>query len=638
LVKKISEYTLRKRLLTWIMLITFLFVGLIAKLAFVQLYQGRELQAKALDQWTRDVPTAAKRGIIYDINGVLLADSSTLYTVYVRPNSVSDFEKTASVLSEVLEMDLQKLYKKLTTTKVSEITVKKKVTKEQVINIRNSGASGIYMSEEINRYYPYGDFLTQVLGFVNIDGVGQTGIEGYYDNYLSGLSGYQLTETDLIGRELSGGIVRYIPSVPGLNVGLTIDYIIQSAAERAVKDALLTHSAKAASCVVMNARTGEILAMAEAPSFDLNNIPRDNYDLLMSASRSTLVSNVFEPGSTFKIVTAAAAVDTAIFPENKTFYCPNHKIVDGERIKCWQHKGHGTQTFAEGVANSCNVVFMETALALGTETFYDYIEKLGFMEETGIDINGEAQAIMIPEAKVKTVDLARIGFGQAIAVTGIELVRAMAAIINGGYMVTPHILNTVTDENGDIIYKNYNLKGEQVLKSTTSDKMRELLTGVVRIGSGKKAGIPGYMIGGKTGTAQKYENGHIAQGKYVSSFIGYLSTETDDYVCMMIVDEPKGWLYYGSIVAAPYVGDVFANIISYKNIAPEYTEEELEQLKNTFEMPDLNGMSLSKASATLRRYGMQFEVVGEGGTVIDQVPAAGSYCNSTNWAVIRLSG
>ena len=377
------------------MLVTFLFVGLFMKLSYVQLIQGRDLQA-ALDQWTRDVPSAAKRGIIYDINGVKLADTSTLYTVYIRPNAVTDFEVTASALAEILNMDLQKLYQKITTTRVSEITIKKKVTKEQTLKIKASNATGVYLSEEVMRYYPFGDFLTQVLGFTNIDGVGQTGIEGYYNDYLAGIHGYQLTETDLVGRELEGGIIRYIPSVPGLNISLTIDYVIQSAAERAVKDALLTHGAKSASAIVMNARTGEIAAMAEAPSFDLNDIPRDNFDLLMSASRSTLVSNVFEPGSTFKIVTAAAAIDSDLFKPNKTFYCPNHKIVDGERIKCWQRKGHGSQTFAEGVANSCNVVFMETALALGTERFYGYIDKLGFFQETGIDMKGEAQAMLIP--------------------------------------------------------------------------------------------------------------------------------------------------------------------------------------------------------------------------------------------------
>lgn len=635
--RQITEYNLRKRLLTLIMLVTFLFVGLFGKLSFVQLVEGKELQSKALDQWTRDIPVAAKRGVITDINGIILADTSTRYTVFVRPNAVKDYEVTASVLAMSLNMDLQKLYNKLTTTRVSEITVMKKVSKEQVMMIKESNATGIYMSEEINRYYPYGDFLTQVLGFVNIDGVGQTGIEGYYDNYLRGLNGYQLTETDLVGRELNSGLVRYIPSVPGLNVGLTIDYFIQSSAERAVKDAMVKHGARGASCMVMNARTGAIVAMAEAPSFDLNNIPRDNYDLLMAASRSTLVSNVFEPGSTFKIVTAAAAVEEQIFSENKTFYCPNHKIVEGERIRCWQHKGHGTQTFAEGVACSCNVVFMETALALGTDKMYEYIDKLGFTSKTGVDIKGEARAMIIPQEKVKTVDLARIGFGHAIAVTGIELVSAMSTIINGGYTVTPHLLDSVTDENGTIVYKNYNIQGESVLKETTSETMRDLLTGVVRQGSGKKAGVYGYTIGGKTGTAQKYQDGRIAQGKYISSFIGYLSTETEDYVAMMIVDEPKGWLYYGSIVAAPYVGDIFANIISYKNLSPRYTQDELENMKKTFEMPDLKGMSKSKAAATLMRYGMYYEVVGEGGIVVDQVPAPGSYCNNSNIAILRLS-
>jgi stage V sporulation protein D (sporulation-specific penicillin-binding protein) len=621
-----------------IVLITFLFVALLGKLAYVQLIQGVDLQSKALDQWTRDIPTAAKRGVITDINGIILADSSTLYTVYVRPNAVVDFEKTAETLAAALNMDLQYVYKKITSTKASEITLKKKATKEEILAIKESGVSGVYMSEVIERYYPYGDFMTQVLGFTNIDGEGQTGIEGYYNNYLAGIEGYQLTETDLIGIELSDSVIRYIPSVPGLAVGLTIDYVIQCAAERAVRDVMLKYSAKGASCVVMNARTGAIVAMSESPSFDLNAVPRDNYDLLMSASRSKVVNDVFEPGSTFKIVTATAAVDTNLFSANKTFYCPGYKLVDGQRIKCWKSHGHGSQTFAEGVANSCNVVFMETALAFGADTMYEYIDKLGFTSETGIDVTGEAQAILIPEIKVKNVDLARIGFGQAIAVTGMELVRAMSAIINGGYMVTPHLIDTITDENGDIVYRNYNTATGPVLKDGTSEKMRELLRGVVEKGSGKQAAVPGYVIGGKTGTAQKYaENGQIAQGKYISSFIGFLSAGEEDYVAMMVVDEPQGWLYYGSIVAAPYVGDIFETIVSYKNIAPAYTEEELKNMKKTFVMPDLIGMTVSKAAATLRSYGMDYETVGESGYVKEQIPAAGCYCTSSNWAVLRLS-
>lgn len=620
------------------MLITFLFVGLFAKLGYVQLIDAQKLQSRALDQWTRDIPISAKRGVITDINGVVLADTSTAYRVYVRPNAVQDFEETAEVLAEALSLDLQKTYLKITSTKVSEITIKKQASKDEIKIIKSSNASGIYISEEIHRYYPYGDFLTQVLGFVNIDGEGQTGMEGYYEEYLSGIKGYQLQETDLIGRELDESYIRYIKPVDGLNIGLTIDYVIQSSAEQAVKEAILQHGAKSASAIVMNANTGAIVAMAEAPSFDLNNIPRDNYDLIMSASRSTLVSNVYEPGSTFKILTATAAVEEEIFSDDKTFYCPNHKIVDGEKIRCWQHKGHGTLTFPQGVAKSCNVVFMETALELGTDKMYEYIEKLGFLSKTGIDVKGEARSMIIPKEKVKPVDLARIGFGHAIAVTGIELVNAMATIINGGYRVTPHLLNNVYDCNDNIVYQNYKARDEAVLKESTSKTMRELLTGVVREGSGKAAGVDGYLIGGKTGTAQKYdENGRIAHGRYVSSFVGYLSTETDDYVAMIIVDEPQGWLYYGSIVAAPYVGDIFETIIAYKNIPPKYTQEELENMSKTYIMPDVRGMSLSKAAGTLARYGMHYEVVGEGGIVENQVPAPMSYCNNKNVAVLKLT-
>lgn len=544
------------------MSVTFLFVAVIGKLVYVQIVNGENLQVLALDQWTRDVPLEAERGKIYDRNGVLLAASATTYTVYVRPNSVTDKDKLASVLSAALGLDEKTLREKLN-TRTSEITVKKNVDKDTMQLIKNSGADGIYFSQTQKRVYPYGDFMSQVLGFTNVDCDGQSGLEQYYNEELSGMDGYILTETDLIGRELEENVTHYVSGTSGLTAYLTIDYNIQAFAESAVTAAYLKHNAKSVSCAVMNINTGEILALAQKPSFDLNNVPRDDVAALLAAAKCGLVTNVFEPGSTFKIITAGVGLDTGAVTRNTTCYCNGYHIIDGQRIKCWKTRGHGSQTFDEGVQNSCNVLFMNTALAIGTETFYNYIEKLGLTQKTGIDIIGEASGLRIAEESVKNVDLARIGFGQAIAVTPIELLCAAGAIINGGTLVTPYILDRLEDATGTTVVRNYPDLKTGMVKAETSAAMREILESVVTKGGGKNAAVEGYRIGGKTGTAQKYENGVIAQGKYVSTFLGFAPADNPQYILLFIVDEPTGGAYYGSIVAAPYAGEIFSKIKAY---------------------------------------------------------------------------
>ncbi|MFA5449578.1 MAG: penicillin-binding transpeptidase domain-containing protein [Clostridia bacterium] len=611
------------------MLVAFLFAALIGRLIYIEAVKSDELMARALDQWMRDVPLEAERGHIYDINGVLLADSRTVYTVYVRPNAVKNKQETAAALSEVLELDYQTVLGKVQSRR-SEMTIVKGVEKEAMLALLESEASGIYYSQNIERVYPYGDFMTQVLGFTNFDSNGQAGIEMRYNDYLKSVNGYILTETDLVGRELKSNVTRYVAGVAGNDIYLTLDYNIQAFAESAVAEAKAKHNAKSVSVVVMNINTGEVLAMAEAPSFDLNNVPRDDVAKLFSHSKSSLVSNVFEPGSTFKILTAAIGLDTGAVSRDYRFFCPGYHIVDGQRIKCWKTTGHGSLSFDEGVHKSCNILFMNTALKIGSETFYEKLYDFGIMTRTGIDIAGEASGLSIPLASVKSVDLARIGFGQAIAVTPIELVRAAAAVLNGGVMVTPYVVDRAVSSSGEIIYKNSPTLKSGVISEKTSSDMREILEGVVTQGGGKSAGVAGYRIGGKTGTAQKYENGIIARGKYVSTFVGFAPADKPEYIAMIIVDEPQG-AYYGSLVAAPYIGDVFAKIFAYKGIAPSaYVKKE------EFAMPDIRGLTVIEAARILRGKNIFYETAGEGSIVNSQLPAPGSMVTEDVIALINL--
>ncbi|MBO7151895.1 MAG: stage V sporulation protein D [Clostridia bacterium] len=528
--------------------------------------EGEELQVKALDQWTRDLPSDAPRGEILDRNGEILAGTSTRYNIYVRPNSVENKEELATVIASVLGFDKNKVLEKIS-KRVSEVTIATKVTKEDMSLLFESGVKGIYYSEDNFRYYPNGDFMTQVLGFTGADGNGQTGLESYYDKYLTGVNGSIITETDLIGRELEGGKSYYLPSISGLNVQTTLDARIQRIVEGIVEKAVALYDPKAVACLVMDYTNGEIISLAEYPSFDLNNVPRNDLEKLFSSSKSMLVSSVYEPGSTFKILTAASALDLGVMSTSNRFYCSGSRVVDGKKIRCWKTKGHGSIDYGQGVESSCNCVFMDSALAMGTDKFYTYLKNFGLRTKTGVDMVGETSGLFIDQSLVKTVDLARIGFGQAVAVTPIGMMTACSAVINGGNTIYPHLVKSVSDNKGNSIDDVYVIReSKQVIKEETSAIMRELLERVVANGSGKGSGVNGYSIAGKTGTAQKYENGAIAQGKYISSFLGFSLESDAPYGVLLIVDEPKGYVYYGSLVAAPLVGDIYRSIFDLLSV------------------------------------------------------------------------
>ncbi len=474
----------------------------------MQVIWSEELNYRALDQWTRELPIVAERGKITDCNGVVLADNTTAYTVYARANAVSDKEKTSAVLAQTLGIDYQKVYEKLTKKKASEITVAKKVGKELIENLSAAPLDGVYYSRDNIRRYPKTDALCQVLGFTSSDNVGTTGIEKYYDEYLSGKNGELLYETDLVGIDLKGSVATYLPAENGYNVELTIDYAIQEIVESALEKASVEYSPTSAECIVLDVNSFEVLALASYPSYDLNDVPRNDMELLNKLTRNGVVCDIYEPGSTFKIVTSAANIEEylkgnkAAFSTNYVFPSSRTRAVDGTTVKCWSNHANGkhcNQTLAQALNNSCNPCFTDIALSLGTNTFYEYLSAFGFGKRTGIDYGGESYGLLLPQTTVRGCDLARIGFGQTIAVSGIQLACATASAINGGYYYTPRLVKRIYADDGYVLQENEVTLKRRTISEKASKILAEMLEGVIKEGSGKKAYIEGYRVGGKTG-------------------------------------------------------------------------------------------------------------------------------------------
>ncbi len=547
-----------------------------ARFFYIQVIDGEHLRALALDQWTREIPVVAERGKILDRNGAVLAGNVTSYTVFARPNAVEDKETTARILAEIFSLDGSALCEELKTARVSELTVVRRADSELIEKLSAYKLPGVYYARDNTRTYPYGELLCQVLGFTSVDNEGLTGLEKYYDKYLAGMDGEILYDTDLVGTELEEGSASYLPATDGLNLTLTIDRDIQLIAEGAMEEVYAAYSPVSAQCIVLDPNSFEVLVMVNYPGYDLNDVPRDDADTLNELTRNRLVSDIYEPGSTFKIVTAAMNIEeylqgnTSAFSMSHVFNSSRTRSVDGTTIRCWSNHAngkHSNQTLAEALNNSCNPCFVDIALSLGSQTFYDYLELFGFGKNTGIDFSGESQGMLIPESAVRDCDLARIGFGQSLAVSALQLACAGAAAVNGGYYYQPRLVKSVSSEDGKIEEEFSAVLKNRTVSENASRTLAALLEGVVANGSGNKAYIEGYKVGGKTGTAQKYENGAIAAGKYVSSFLGFFPADDPQYLALVIVDEPQG-AYYGSVVAAPCAKQIFEGIIEVRGIQP----------------------------------------------------------------------
>jgi len=608
----------KRRLFAFFVVTMAIIVILSGRLIWLQLLTGQALKVRAAEQWYRDLPLMAQRGTIYDRNGLTLASASLTYSVYLRPVAVKDKEKTAHALSEILDMSYERVLQKAQSTTVSEWLIKMQVDKATAIELVESDLDGVYLSQTYQRSYPIGSVGAQVLGIVSVDNHGQEGLEAFYDETLRGIDGRIATQSDLRGIKIKDGVEYYVPAVAGQDLHLHLDAGIQNIVQNVISRAYVEHKAKNVSALVYDIKTGGVVASASAPFYDLNEQPRDDVTKLLAQIKNSPIINVLEPGSTFKIITLAAALEEGVVSLNDHFSCSGSRTIAGERIKCWKTKGHGTQTLAEGVNNSCNCVFMDLALRLGVNRYYSYLRKFGIGQKSGVDFYGEPSGLLLSEKKVREVDLARIGFGQAIAVSPIQFIATVSALVGDGILRTPRFVNQIGNNQIESNVK------ERIVSAKTSATLSQLLYGVVNEGSGKKAAVAGYQIGGKTGTAQKYADGHIAAGKYVSSFLGYLSVESEPrYACYLYVDEPSTGVYYGSLVAAPYVGEIFKQITEYHKY-PFNSQYDNGTSTLMVSVPDVVNLKVEEAIALLEKSGFFVEIDGEGSTVTGSFPVVNS--------------
>ncbi len=626
-----SQTKLQKRLLALFMLVVFIFTMLLIRLVVLQVISSEKLQHKAEEQWTRNLPIGAIRGTIYDRTGKVLAVSYTAFNVYVRPNSVKDPQKVANALAGILDIDKNIVLKKAQNNNVSEWLIKMSVEEDKVNKIRALKLDGVYCSETTKRYYPYGDLLTQVLGYCSIDNAGQSGLELYYNKYLKGVDGSYSVETNIIGKELDNTINRYLDAIDGCSLSLTIDVEIQQFVENALKALVGVENPDSATMIVMDPNTSEILAMSSKPSFDLNSVPRDDISYLNLATKNLSIVDVYEPGSTFKVLTTCMALEQGLTTPSERFYDPGYRIVSGEKIKCWRLTGHGSQTMSQGLCNSCNSVFVDLALRLGTDKFYEYLEKFGFGNKTNIDFAGESSGILMDKDAVKNVDLARMGFGQAVAVTPIQQINAICSVLNGGTLYRPYFVSKISNNYNNNILSIEPQAIRRVISNETSTIIKDMMEQVIKQYTGINSFIDGYRVSGKTGTTQKYSDGKIS-GEYIASFVGAFPANDPKYVILVLADNPKGSSYYGSVVATPYAKMVFEDIIKYKNIEPY---EQLQASTNSILMPNIEGMSIAKATALLTSLNLQFEIEGEGAVVKTQYPSADTLIYSRYMCVLK---
>ncbi|CEN26579.1 stage V sporulation protein D [Paraclostridium sordellii] len=612
-IKRISK----KRLVAVLIMACCIFFMLIFRTGYLQIVKGDWLTAKALDQQTRDIPIEPKRGTIYDKNMKELAVSVTKYTIWAKPVEVKDKEKAAKVISNLIEEEHEEVLKLLKKKNMALVKVKRWIDDETAEKIREAKLPGIWVAEDNQRYYPYGNFASYVLGHTSDDATGIAGVEMQYDKHLKGKSGRLIVSTDASGREIPHGMEKYYEPVQGNGLVLTIDEVIQHYTEKAVQKAYELNNAKRVTAIAIDPKTGDVLSMASKPDYDPNNSrtpiypyyeeelegygDKDKIKGYFSMWRNPAVSDTYEPGSTFKLITSSAALEEGVIKEGEKFNCTGSVMVGGRKIKCWRHyKPHGAQEFKQGVQNSCNPVFVELGSRLGVSKMYDYIEGFGFMDTTKLDLPGEAKGILYNEKNVGPVELATISFGQSISVTPMQLISAIGAIANDGKLMQPRVVKELVDNQGNVTESIKPKVVRQVISEDTSNKMMEIAESVVSEGSGKAAYIPGYRIGGKTGTAQKVIDGKYAQGKYICSFVGIAPCDDPQIVVLAIVDEPTGVSAFGSTTAGPIVKEIMNDSLKYLGVEPKYSEEEKQEYeKEKVKVPNIIDLSVEDAIKVL---------------------------------------
>ena len=615
-----KNINIRIKILFLLLLIPLLLV--IIKVFYIQVFQYTKLNTLAKDLWSRNLEIEADRGKILDRNGNVLADNLTTTSLVLVPNQIKNKKEVSMKLANVLGIDYETMkkhvYKNVSIERVHPYG--RRLSYDVAEKIRELKLDGVYLVKESKRYYPYGNFLSHTLGYVGIDNQGLSGLELQYDKYLKGTNGAIKYFSDAHGNRLEMSDY-YVAPTSGLNINLTIDINIQKSLEREMRNIEDMFKADMALGIVVDPNNGEVLGMSATPSFDPNNYKDYSKEVL---SRNLPIWASYEPGSTFKIVTMASSVEEKISDIfNDHFYDSGKVSVDGSVIKCWKAGGHGDQTFLQVLQNSCNPGFVKLGQMLGKERLFSYINKFGFGEKTGINLNGEGTGILFPLNRVGNVELATSAFGQGVSVTPIQQVMATSSVVNGGYLYTPYIVKNISDNTNSVI-KEYKKKlKRKTISKNTSNIMRVALESVVAKGGGKSAFIEGYRIGGKTGTAQKQENGHYLANNYIMSFMAIVPSNDPKAVLYLAIDNPKNTAMLSSYTTTPIARRILLDIISALKIEKQdgELEKDLEWMdKPTYEVPNVISMTLEDAKEILSHF--KVETVGDGNIIYEQSPSS----------------
>ena len=569
-----SNQTQHRRKLTLLcFLLLAAMMGLMVRLGYLMLCCSEHYSQMAEDLHERERTIKAARGRILDAKGVVIATNRTVCTISVIYNQVKDREQVIQVLCRELDMEEEGVRKKVEKRSSREI-IRTNVDKETGDRIRDYHLAGVKVDEDYKRYYPFDSLASKVLGFTGGDNQGIVGLEVIYENYLKGINGMILTTADAAGVEVENTFEDRVEPIAGNDLYISLDVNIQQYAEQAAYETLEKKGAKRVSVIVMNPQNGEIIAMVNVPEFNLNEpftlnreVPpgisaKEKQELLNQMWRNPSINDTYEPGSTFKIITAAAGLEAGVVKLEDTFSCPGFRIVEDRKIRCHKVGGHGGETFLQGVMNSCNPVFIDVGQRLGVDSYYHYFEQFGLKKKTGIDLPGEAGTIMHKKENMGLVELATVSFGQSFQITPIQLITTAASIVNGGRRVTPHFGVRVVNSEGTSIHRFSYPPGERILSEETSATMRHVLEQVVAEGSGKRAALAGFRIGGKTATSEKLPR---SLKKYISSFVGFAPADNPQVIALITIDEPQG-IYYGGTIAAPVIADIFKNILPYLEI------------------------------------------------------------------------
>lgn len=564
----------RRKILIVFSIATILLLGLIGRLAYLMIFEAEYYQKKAEDLHERERSIKAARGEIVDANGVVLATNKTVCTISVIHSQLKDKETVIKVLTKELEIEEATIRKKVEKISSREL-IKSNVDKAIGDRIREYEMPGVKVDEDYKRYYPFQELASKVLGFTGSDNQGIIGLEVKYEEYLKGKNGTILTTTDARGVELEGIAEERVEPVAGNTLQVSLDYNIQKYAQQAAEKIMEEKSADKVSLIMMNPQNGEILAMVNVPEFNLNDPfsletmkletepenDEEKQNLLNQMWRNSCINDTYEPGSTFKTFTTAACLEAGVLKVSDGFYCPGYRMVEDRRIRCHKVGGHGSETFIQGIQNSCNPVFIDLGLRLGVDKFYEYFQKFGLMGKTGVDLPGEARTIMHKKSNVGPVELATLSFGQSFQITPMQLATTVSTLINGGKRITPHLGVRILNQEGKTL-KTFSYEDKNVLSKKTSETMQQLLESVVSEGTGRNAAIEGYEIGGKTATSQTLPR---SANKYISSFVGFAPADNPQILGLVVIHNPKG-IYYGGTIAAPVIRTVFENVLPYLGI------------------------------------------------------------------------